>query len=46
MCEFRLYGVLSRSGHYVCYAESAKGEWFLFDDSRVKQFAAGEDGIT
>ncbi|OLP90981.1 Ubiquitin carboxyl-terminal hydrolase 23 [Symbiodinium microadriaticum] len=39
-------GASPRSGHYVCYAESAKGEWFLFDDSRVKQFAAGEEPWT
>ncbi|CAE7248955.1 USP26 [Symbiodinium necroappetens] len=39
-------GASPRSGHYVCYAESAKGEWFLFDDSRVKQFVAGEEPWT
>ncbi|CAE7322184.1 Usp37 [Symbiodinium sp. CCMP2592] len=39
-------GASPRSGHYVCFAESAKGEWSLFDDSRVKQFAPGEEPWT
>ncbi|CAE7319241.1 UBP13 [Symbiodinium natans] len=39
-------GLTPRSGHYVCYAESSKGEWFLYDDSRVKQYARGEEKPT
>lgn len=28
-------GASPRSGHYVCYAKSSSGPWFLYDDSRV-----------
>jgi len=39
-------GASPRSGHYVCYAKSATGEWCLYDDSRVKQYSAGEDPLS
>lgn len=36
-------GASPRSGHYVCYAQASSGEWRLYDDSRVKRFAPGEE---
>lgn len=36
-------GASPHSGHYVCYARGAKGNWRLYDDSQVREIPADKD---
>lgn len=36
-------GTSPHSGHYVCYARGEEGRWRLYDDSLVRELAAGEE---
>jgi len=36
-------GMSPQSGHYVCYARSAQGAWWLYDDAHVHELQGGTD---